>query len=67
MSTLTTKSLPEAAGPRHGIVGVFYLLTFLTGGFFLLAGGKLGGIIEVTAGVFYLAAMVLFYSISKRA
>jgi hypothetical protein len=49
------------------VVVAFYLLTFLTGGFFLLAGGRLGLVIELTAAMLYISVTVLFYGLSKRA
>jgi hypothetical protein len=47
------------------MVVVFYLLTFLTGGFFLFAGGKLGLVVDLTATVSYIAVTVLFYALCK--
>jgi hypothetical protein len=67
-TSLATKQTPEASS-RHkpGMVGVFYLLTFLTGGFFLSVGNSFGFIVDVIAASFYIAVTVLFYSVSKRA
>ena len=68
MSTLTTKPLPRVpTGFRSEVVVAFYLLTFLTGGFFLLVGGRLGFVIELTAAMLYISVTVLFYALSKRA
>jgi hypothetical protein len=69
MSTsLATKRLPEvSSGLTSWMVVVFYLLTFLTGGFFLFVGGKLGFVVDLTATVFYIAVAVLFYALSKGA
>jgi hypothetical protein len=67
-TTFTTKPLPQApTGFRSEVVVAFYLLTFLTGGFFLLAGGRLGLVIELTAAMLYISVTVLFYGLSKRA
>ena len=66
MSTLATKEpLQVSSGPKGGMVGVFYLLTFVMGGLFLFMGGKLGFVVELTAAMFYIAVTVLFYSVSK--
>ena len=69
MSTrLETKQPPEALSQyKSGMVIFFYLLTFLTGGFFLFVGNRLGFIVDVTAAVFYIAVAFLFYGISKGA
>lgn len=60
-TTLTTKT----SRVKTRMVGVFYLLTFLTGGFFFLVGGRLGFLVDLTATVSYLAVTVLFYSLSR--
>jgi len=66
--TLTTKHVPEVSSrPKGGMVVAFYVLTFLTGGFFLFAGGKLGLVVDVAATVTYIAVTVLFYALSKGA
>lgn len=62
-TTLTTKT----SRVKSRMVGVFYLLTFLTGGFFFLVGGRLGFLVDLTATVSYIAATVLFYTLSKGA
>ncbi len=67
-TSLATKQIRDASsGHKTGMVGIFYLLTFLTGGFFLLVGNRLGFAVDLTAGMFYIAAAVLFYAISKKA
>ena len=67
-TTFTTKPLPqEPNGFKSELVGIFYLLTFLTGGFFLLVGGRLGFVIELIAAMLYISVTVLFYGLSKRA
>lgn len=69
MSTsLATKQAPQASSPpTSGMVGVFYLLTFLTGGFFLFVANRFGLVVDVTAAMFYIAVTVLFYGVSKGA
>ena len=69
MSTsLATKPLPGvSSNHKAAMVVVFYLLTFLTGGFFLFVGGRLGLVVGLTATVFYIAVTVLFYAQTKRA
>jgi hypothetical protein len=62
--SLATKASSHLKG---GIVALFYLLTFLTGGFFLLAGGRLGFVVNLTAAVSYISLTVLFYALSKGA
>jgi len=66
-TTLTTKTIPEESPPVQGrMVSAFYLLTFLIGGFFLLAGGNLGSVIDLTVAIFYIALMLLFYALNKE-
>jgi hypothetical protein len=69
MSTsLMTKHIPELSSrSRSGMIVVFYLLTFLAGGLFLFAGGRLGFLVDLTATVSYIAVAVLFYALSKGA
>jgi hypothetical protein len=47
------------------IAGVFYLLTFLTGGAALFLRGRLGLVAGLTAGACYIAVTLLFYYIFK--
>jgi hypothetical protein len=64
--TLTTKHVPEVSSrSKTGTVVIFYVLTFLTGGFFLFAGGQLGLVVDLAATVTYIAVTVLFYALSK--
>lgn len=67
MSTsLAAKRVPEVSSrSKGGMVGVFYLLTFLAGGFFLFVGGRLGFVVDLTATVSYIAVTVLFYALCK--
>jgi len=69
MSTsLATKRISEVSSDlKAGMVIIFYLLTFLTGGFFLFVGDRLGFIVDLTAAMFYIAVTVLFYARSKGA
>jgi hypothetical protein len=55
------------ASPRHQarIAGVFYLITFVTGGVALMARGKVGVAAGLVAGACYLAVTVLFYPLFK--
>jgi hypothetical protein len=65
-TTLATRKILEVSSrQKGGMVGVFYLLTFLMGGLFLFVGGKLGFVVELTAAMFYIAMTVVFYSVSK--
>lgn len=67
MSTiLTTKTAPEVASRlKAKMVGGFYLLTLLIGGFFFLVGGRVGFVADLTAAMFYIAATALFYAANK--
>jgi hypothetical protein len=47
------------------IAGVFYLLTFLTGGVALFVRGRLGLVAGLIAGACYIAVTLLFYDIFK--
>ena len=69
MSTsLATKRVSEvSSGAKTGLVFVFYLLTFLMGGFFFLVGGRLSLAVELTATASYIAVTLLFYALSKGA
>jgi hypothetical protein len=55
------------ASPRFKarIAGVFYLLTFLSGGAALFARGRLGLVVGLIAGACYIAVTLLFYYIFK--
>jgi hypothetical protein len=55
------------ASPRFKarIAGVFYLLTFLTGGAALFVRGRLGLVAGLIAGACYIAVTLLFYYIFK--
>jgi hypothetical protein len=67
ITNLATKPLPEVSSSlKAAMVIIFYLLTFLTGGFFLFVGDRLGFIVDLTAAMFYIALTVLFYAVSKR-
>ena len=66
-TTFTTKPLPQVSSSfKSEVVVIFYLLTFLTGGFFLFVGGRVGLVIELTAAMLYISVTVLFYALSKR-
>src|SRR5882762_10727119 len=56
-----------AASPRlkAKIAGIFYLLTFLTGGAALFVRGRLGFAAGLIAGACYIAVTLLFYAIFK--
>ena len=67
-TTLATKRLPEvSSGIKSAVVVVFYLLTFVTGGFFLFGGSRLGFVADLTAAGFYIVVTVLFYALNKGA
>lgn len=55
------------ASPRFKarIAGVFYLLTFLTGGFALVVRSRLGIAAGLVAGACYIAVTLLFYDLFK--
>ena len=52
-------------GFKARMAGVFYLLTFLTGGAALFVRGRLGLVTGLIAGVCYIAVTLLFYYIFK--
>ena len=67
MSTsLSTKRPAEASsGPNAKVVVGFYLITFVTGGFFLFGGGRLGTIVDLTATLFFMIVMAFFYALNR--
>jgi hypothetical protein len=69
MSTnFATKRLSEvSSGTKPELVVVFYLLTFLMGGFFLFVGGRVSLLVELTGTMSYIAVTLLFYALSKGA
>ncbi len=66
MNTAEIKRIVEAS-PRFKarIVGVFYLVTILTGGIVLFVHGRLGLIVDFIAAACYIAVTALFYHISQ--
>ena len=63
--SLATRRVPEVSCRlKSGMLVVFYLLTFLTGGFFLFAGSRLGLVVDLGAAMFYIVVTVVFYSLS---
>ncbi len=66
MNTAEMKRIVEAS-PRFKarIVGVFYLVTILTGGIVLFVHGRLGLIVDFIAAACYIAVTALFYHISQ--
>ena len=64
-TSLATKRGPGVSSRfKSGMLVVFYLLTFLTGGFFLFIANRLGFVVDLGAAMFYIAVTVLFYSLS---
>ena len=65
-TTVMTERITETS-PRFKarIAGVFYLLTFLTGGVALFVRGRLGLVAGLIAGACYIAVTLLFYDIFK--
>jgi hypothetical protein len=66
MNTAEIKRIVEAS-PRFKarIVGVFYLVTILTGGIVLFVHGRLGLIVDFIAAACYIAVTALFYHVSQ--
>jgi hypothetical protein len=66
MNTAEMKRIVEAS-PRFKarIVGVFYLVTILTGGIVLFVHGRLGLIVDFIAAACYIAVTALFYRVSQ--
>ena len=67
MSTAVMMERIADASPRlkARIAGVFYLLTFLAGGFALFVGGRYGSAAGLIAGACYIAVTGLFYFLFK--
>ncbi len=62
---MTDRSLEASPRFTARIAGVFYLLTFLTGGVALFVRGRLGFAAGLIAGACYIAVTLLFYYIFK--
>jgi hypothetical protein len=62
---MTARLADIAPGLKARIAGVFYLLTFLTGGFALLVRSPLGAAAGLIAAACYLAVTVLLYYLFK--
>jgi hypothetical protein len=67
MSTAEMKQRIAEGSPRFksGIVGVFYLITILTGGVVLFVHGRLGLVVDLIATACFIAATALFYDVSR--
>lgn len=62
-----SKPLSEGSSSyKSTMVAIFYLFTFLMGGFFLIVGNRLGMAGDLTAAASYIAVTFLFYAQSKR-
>ena len=66
MNTAEMKRIVEVS-PRFKarIVGVFYLVTILTGGIVLFVHGRLGLLVDFIAAACYIAVTALFYHVSQ--
>ena len=62
---MTERMAQASPGFKARVAGVFYLLTFLTGGVALFVRGRLGLAAGLIAGVCYIAVTVLFYYLFK--
>ena len=64
---MSPAEMKKEASPRFKarIAGVFYLITFLTGGLALLVSGRLGFAAGLIAGACYIAVTLLFYGMFK--
>ena len=69
MSTAeTTKAIAESSPRRRDkFIGVYYLLTIVTGAFVLWFHGRLAFAADVAVGVFYLAVTAFLYGLSRSA
>jgi hypothetical protein len=69
MSTAEMMGQITKASPRFRakFVGVYYLLTILTGAFVLFFHGRSAFAADLIAAVFYIAVTTLFYDLSKPA
>jgi hypothetical protein len=67
MGTVATTRPAEKSSPRSRarIAGVFYLLTFVTGGAALVLRGGWDAAVGLSAGVCYVAVTLLFYDLFK--
>jgi Domain of unknown function (DUF4386) len=62
---MSTTAMTQQIRLTARIAGVFYLLTFLTGGVALFIRGRLGLVAGLTAGACYIAVTLLFYCIFR--
>jgi hypothetical protein len=67
MSATVSKERSGEASPRFKarIVGVFYLVTLLTGGVVFFVHGRLGLVVDLIATACYIAVTALFYDLSR--
>jgi hypothetical protein len=56
----------EAPRHRTKMVGVYYLLTILTGAFVLFFHGRLAFAADLIVSAFYIAVTAFFYDLSRR-
>jgi hypothetical protein len=69
MSTTEMMERIAEASPRlqAKLVGVYYLITILTGAFILFFHGRSAFTADIVAAVFYLAVTILLYELSRPA
>jgi hypothetical protein len=67
MRTAEMKEQIAEASPhfKARIVGVFYLVTILTGGVVLFVHGRLSLVVDLIAAACYIAVTALFYDLSR--
>ena len=64
-SEITLRIAQASPRFRARIAVAFYLLTIVTGVVVLVAGGRLGFVVDVIATVFYIAVTVLFHVLTR--
>lgn len=69
MSTSEITRRPSAGSPRTRAkyVGMYYLLTILTGAFVLFFHGRLAFTADLVVSAFYITLTAFFYGVSKPA
>ena len=65
-STQINRILGASSRHRTTLVGIYYLLTILTGAFLLLFQGRAAFVTDIITSAFYLGVTAVFYDLSRQ-